>query len=61
MPGNEDWDPKVLKFIASTVESIRDRVTGIENRMGSVENGMDAGFTAVRGDIERVHLRLDSI
>jgi predicted nucleic acid-binding Zn-ribbon protein len=75
MPANEDWDPKVLKFIASTVESIRDRVAGIENRMGSfenrmnsmenrmhsMENRMDAGFTAVRGDIERVHLRLDSI
>jgi hypothetical protein len=61
MPSNEDWDPKVLGSIASTVESIRDRVTGIESRMDSLEYRVDAGFTAVRGGIEQVHLRLDSI
>ena len=53
---------------------LEDRMGGLENRMGSLEgrtgsienrldtlaNRMEAGFTAVRGDIERVHLRLDS-
>ncbi len=96
MPLDNDENPKLLQFIASTVEAIRDRLTGIEsrmealedrmgglenrmtglenrvgsvenrvssmeNRIGSLENRMEAGFTAVRGDIERVHLRLDSI
>lgn len=29
--------------------------------MGGIENRMEAGFTAVRGEIERVHVRLDFI
>ena len=106
----EPRDENILNFLASTVESIRDRLGGvetrldrIETRLDGVENGfdglgsrftglenrfaglenrfdgletrfdgletrfngldnrMEAGFTAVRGDIERVHLRLDSI
>lgn len=110
MPGEEGWDPSILRFIASNVETIRDRVGALEdrfvhfehrfvnlddrfvhledrfgslenrlgnledrfgnledgfgnleNRLASVENRMEAGFTAVRGDIERVHLRLDTI
>jgi len=40
---------------------LENRMGSVENRVGSIENRMEAGFTAVRGDIERVHLRLDSI
>ena len=54
---------EMIGFIASTVETIRDRLDGIDERMdGMVTKSMfDAGITAVRGDIEQVHLRLDSI
>jgi predicted nucleic acid-binding Zn-ribbon protein len=89
MPIDDGENPKLLQFIASTVEGIRDRLTVIEGRMAaledrmgsvesrmgsletrigtlegradSIENRMEVGFTAVRGDLERVHLRLDSI
>ena len=40
--------------------SMENRVSSVENRVDSIGNRMEAGFTAVRGDIERVHLRLDS-
>ncbi len=41
--------------------SLESRTGSIDNRVDSIANRMEAGFTAVRGDIERVHLRLDSI
>jgi hypothetical protein len=41
--------------------ALENRVSSIENRVDSIPNRMEAGFVAVRGDIERVHLRLDSI
>ncbi len=40
---------------------IEDRFTGIETRLARVESSLDAKTTAIRGDIEQVHLRLDSI
>ena len=54
---------EMIGFIASTVETIRDRLDGIDERMdGMVTKSMfDAGITAVRGDIEQVHMRLDSM
>ena len=69
---SEPGDENLLNFLASTVESIRDRMDGIESRMeagfSGLEARMEAGFerievrfTAVQGDIERVHLRLESI
>ena len=51
---------EMIGFIASTVENIRDRVEAIEQRMVKREQH-DASITAVRGDIEQVHLRLDSM
>jgi archaellum component FlaC len=54
--------------LESRMGSFEDRMGGLEKRTGSIENRVDSisnrmevGFTAVRGDIERVHLRLDSI
>ena len=58
---------EVIGFIASTVEAIRDRVGGLEQQIESVRAEMvtktafDAAITSVRGDIEQVHLRLDSM
>ena len=63
----------LLRFIASTVESLRDQMATksdlrrLEEGMATksdlrrLEEKMEAGFTAVRGDIERVSLRLDTI
>ncbi|HXI23930.1 MAG TPA: hypothetical protein VNG71_08635 [Pyrinomonadaceae bacterium] len=51
---------EMIGFIASTVETIRDRVDKIEGRMATKEQ-LDAATTAVRGDIEQVHMRLDSM
>ncbi len=57
----------LLNFIASTVEMIRDRlestatkegVAGVEARL---THKIEVEITAVRGDIEQVHLRLDGI
>ena len=56
----ESNNSEVIGFIASTVENIRDRVGVIEQRMVTIEQH-DASVTAVRGDIEQVHLRLDSM
>ena len=94
-------DDTLLRFIASTVEHLRDRMAtkddlvdlrdrmttkedlvDLRDRMATkedlvelrsdfradlrgtaarLESRMDAGFTAVRGDIERVWLRLDTV
>ena len=54
----------LLNFIASTVEMIRDRMATKED-LARVEarltDKIEVEITAVRGDIERVHLRLDGI
>lgn len=64
-----------MKFLGATVESIRDRMTTKEDiafvrkemtsfvrtEMTSLREEMVASFTAVRGDIERVRLRIDSV
>ena len=61
----EPQDENVLHFLASTVESMGDRMeTGfarLEARFDALQTRMDAGFTAVRGDIEQVHVRIDTI
>ncbi|HEX8147616.1 MAG TPA: hypothetical protein VF591_10590 [Pyrinomonadaceae bacterium] len=61
----------LLNFIASTVEMIRDRLEatatkeGLAEELGKVEAGLtrkiEVGITAVRGDVEQVHLRGDGI
>src|SRR5881628_1808029 len=56
-----------LKFIAATVEVLRDQTAAMRDQMVTkselrrLEEKMEVGFTAVRGDIERVSLRLDTI
>jgi predicted nucleic acid-binding Zn-ribbon protein len=47
--------------VEDRIGAVENRLSGIEQRQGSLDNRMEAGFTAVRGDVERVHLRLDSI
>jgi hypothetical protein len=69
-PDNND----LWKFIASTVEAMRDQmatvsdIARLETRMDRLQDRLDhlqdrlgAETTAIRGDIERVHLRLDTI
>ena len=54
----------LLSFIAATVEAMRDQMATkddlarVESRL---ETKLEVEITTVRGDIERVHLRLDSI
>jgi len=50
----------LIGFIASTVETIRDEVTTIRGEMVT-KTTFEATTTAMRGDIEQVQLRLDSI
>ena len=59
----ESNNNEVIGFIASTVETIRDRLDGIDGRMDGMvtKSVFEAGITAVRGDIEQVHMRLDSM
>jgi hypothetical protein len=40
MPIDDGENPKLLQFIASTVEGIRDRLTVIEGRMAALEDRM---------------------
>lgn len=72
-PNNDD----LLTFIAATIESMRDRmatkddIAAVRSEMATksdlkrleerLEAKMEAGFAAVRGDIEQTHLRLDSV
>ena len=54
----EDNNP--LNFIAATVETMRDQMA-TKSDLARLEAKMKVEFAAVRGDIEQVHLRLDSI
>ena len=57
-------DDNLINFIAATVESMRDQMATksdlaqLETRLS---DRLEVQITAVRGDIEQVHLRLDSI
>ena len=54
---------KLLNFIASTVELIRDRMATKDDiaRLDSKIDKLEVETTVIRGDIEQVHLRLDGI
>ena len=62
-------DDDLLTFIAATIESMRDRMVtkdeleglATKSDIARLEAKIDVGLTAVRGDIEQVHLRLDAI
>ena len=51
---------ELIAFIAGRFEGMADRLNAIEGPMVSREHH-DASITAVRGDIEQVQLRLDSM
>jgi flagellar capping protein FliD len=62
-----DQEPKnnnLINFIATTVETMRDQMATksdlaqLEDRLSTK---IEVEITAVRGDIEQIHLRLDSI
>jgi len=50
----------LIGLIASSVETINDRLNGIEERMATKAQ-LEAATTAIRGDIEQVHLRLNTM
>ena len=59
----ESNNNELIGFIATTVETIRDRVDGIEVRMATKSdiNRLEIATTAIRGDIEQVQLRFDGM
>ena len=50
----------LIGFIASTVERISERLERVEERMVT-KDVFEAAITAVRGDIEQVNMRLDTV
>jgi hypothetical protein len=50
----------LIGFIASSVETINDRLNAIEERMATKAQ-LETATTAIRGDIEQVHLRLNTM
>ncbi|HWQ33165.1 MAG TPA: hypothetical protein VNQ79_09935 [Blastocatellia bacterium] len=56
MEDNDD----LLSFIASNIETIRDQMAS-RSDITRLEAKLDTGQAALRGDIERVDLRLDGI
>ena len=62
-----DEADSLLKFIASTVERTNDRVESLSGRFDSLsktvatKDELRTQTAAIRGDIEQVQLRLDSI
>ena len=67
----ESNNDNLIGFIASTVEKLRDDVVTMRDQMATKEDlarlegrfseKLDVSITSVRGDIEQVQLRLDSI
>ena len=51
---------EMIGFIASTVETLRSDLTAVRSQMATKEQ-LDVSTMAIRGDIEQVHLRLDSM
>ena len=57
---NNSDEENLIGFIAGAVETIREDVATIRGEMAS-KSQLEASTTAIRGDIEQVHLRMDSI
>ncbi|HEX6186612.1 MAG TPA: hypothetical protein VFZ40_00915 [Pyrinomonadaceae bacterium] len=51
---------ELIGFIGGRFEAMSERLAAIEERMVTREHH-DASITSIRGDIEQVHLRLDSM
>ncbi len=64
MSDKEPENNNLINFIATTVETMRDQMATksdlaqLEDRLSTK---LEVEITAVRGDIEQIHLRLDSI
>lgn len=56
----ESNNNEVIGFIASTVETMRNDMASMRDVMVT-KDSFDAAVIAVRGDIEQVQLRLDSM
>ncbi|MGQ0761213.1 MAG: hypothetical protein ACT4OT_04235 [Acidobacteriota bacterium] len=56
----ESNNNEVIGFIASTVETMRNDIASMRDAMVT-KDSFDAAVTAVRGDIEQVQLRFDSM
>lgn len=56
----ESNNNELIGFIGGRFEAMSERLNAIEGRMVTREHH-DASITAVRGDIEQIHLRLDSM
>ncbi|HEX6622512.1 MAG TPA: hypothetical protein VF064_02285 [Pyrinomonadaceae bacterium] len=57
MSDQESNSNGLLNFIAATVETMRDQMA-TKSDLARLESKMEAQFTAVRGDIEQVLIRL---
>ena len=61
----------LIGYIASTIEAMRDEMATMRNEMatkqdlsrleGRLSERLEVATTSIRGDIEQVHLRLESI
>jgi hypothetical protein len=64
MSDKEPENNNLINFIATTVETMRDQmatksdIAQLEERLSTK---LEVEITAVRGDIEQIHLRLDSM
>ena len=56
----ESNNNELISFIGGRFEAMADRLDSIEQRMVTKEHH-DASIAAVRGDVEQVQLRLDSM
>ena len=58
--GDSNNNTELIGFIASSVETLRGDIASVRSEMVT-KTTFDAAITAIRGDIEQVHLRLDSM
>ncbi len=71
MSNQEPENNNLIKFIATTVETMRDQMVEMRDQIATksdltlledrLTTKLDVQITAVRGDVEQVNLRLDSI
>jgi len=56
----ESNNHELIGFIASSVETMRDQMA-TKSDLQRLEDKLDISTTAIRGDIEQVHLKLNSM
>ena len=63
----ESNNNNLIGFIASTIETMRDEmatkddITRLDGKIERLSDKLDVSTTAIRGDIEQVHLRVETI